>query len=367
MTRQPQATRAQVFAPGDRLPDFVLPDVLGNAVGLNLSAIGQPLVVIACRTEPERLLQPFVAAVESFKQATVLCITALAPGQNRKLAETLLLPYAVLSDRSGEIVSALAQHDGQGAKMKPLATYVLDPNQRITHVERSGNAERQLERALTALARLLPKPEPLPVPRPAPVLYIPQAIDPAFCKTLIQVWDRQGNEATGTIDALSNQLENVDRQVKVRRDHYVRDQRLLARLSDAIGRRAGAEIEKAFCFRATRIEEFKIACYTGEESGFFRAHRDNLSERTQHRRFAMSLLLNDPDEYEGGELRFAEYGPELYRLAAGDAVIFSCSLLHEVLPVRRGRRFVLLCFLFGDAEARQLAERQSAKRQGPGG
>ena len=81
----------------------------------------------------------------------------------------------------------------------------------------------------------------------------------------------------------------------------------------------------------------------------------------------MSLLLNDPDEYEGGELRFAEYGPELYRPAAGDAVIFSCSLLHEVLPVRQGRRFVLLCFLFGDEEARRLAQRQSSKRQGPGG
>ena len=125
-----------------------------------------------------------------------------------------------------------------------------------------------------------------------------------------------------------------------------------------IGRRVAPEIEKAFCFRATRVEEFKIACYEGDTSGFFRPHKDNLSERTMYRRFAMSLLLTDPDEYEGGELRFLEYGPELYKPGAGDAVVFSCSLLHEVLPMAAGRRFVLLCFLFGEEEARMIEARK---------
>jgi predicted 2-oxoglutarate/Fe(II)-dependent dioxygenase YbiX len=30
---------------------------------------------------------------------------------------------------------------------------------------------------------------------------------------------------------------------------------------------------------------------------------------------------------------------------AGGAIVFSCSLLHEALPVVRGRRFALLSFL----------------------
>jgi len=55
--------------------------------------------------------------------------------------------------------------------------------------------------------------------------------------------------------------------------------------------------------------------------------------------------VNLNDGYEGGELHFPEYGPHLYRPEAGGAILFSCSLLHEVLPVTRGRRFTLLSFL----------------------
>jgi hypothetical protein len=51
-------------------------------------------------------------------------------------------------------------------------------------------------------------------------------------------------------------------------------------------------------------------------------------------------------------LRFPEYGPELYRPAAGAGLVFSCSHLHEVLEVTAGRRFVLLSFLFGDQPPR---------------
>ena len=58
----------------------------------------------------------------------------------------------------------------------------------------------------------------------------------------------------------------------------------------------------------------------------------------------MTLNLNT-DEYEGGELRFPEFGPNLYRPGAGDAVVFSCSLLHEALDVTKGSRFTLLSFL----------------------
>ncbi len=36
----------------------------------------------------------------------------------------------------------------------------------------------------------------------------------------------------------------------------------------------------------------------------------------------MTLNLNT-EEYEGGELRFPEFGPNLYRPGTGDAVIFS--------------------------------------------
>ena len=66
-----------------------------------------------------------------------------------------------------------------------------------------------------------------------------------------------------------------------------------------------------------------------------------------HRRFAVSVNLNAED-FEGGTLRFPEFGDQRYCAATGAALVFSSSLLHEALPVTAGRRFVVLGFLSGD-------------------
>ncbi len=70
--------------------------------------------------------------------------------------------------------------------------------------------------------------------------------------------------------------------------------------------------------------------------------------------FAGAALANKrPDEIVAagivhvpqGDLLFPEYGPHHYRPASGAAILFACGLLHEALPVTRGRRFTLLSFL----------------------
>jgi predicted 2-oxoglutarate/Fe(II)-dependent dioxygenase YbiX len=74
---------------------------------------------------------------------------------------------------------------------------------------------------------------------------------------------------------------------------------------------------------------------------------------TSHRRFAVSLVLNT-GQFEGGSLRFPEFGGRLYSPPeAGGAVVFSCSLLHEAMPVTRGKRYVFLPFLYDEEGARQ--------------
>ena len=79
---------------------------------------------------------------------------------------------------------------------------------------------------------------------------------------------------------------------------------------------------------------------------------------TAHRRFAVSVNLNE--DYEGGEISFPEYGPRRYRPAAGAALVFSCSLLHGVSPVTRGRRYVFLPFLHDQAAERILERNHRA-------
>lgn len=52
-----------------------------------------------------------------------------------------------------------------------------------------------------------------------------------------------------------------------------------------------------------------------------------------------TLFLNEPDEYDGGELIVEDtYGTHSVKLAAGDMVIYPSTSLHRVTPVTRGAR-----------------------------
>jgi hypothetical protein len=141
---------------------------------------------------------------------------------------------------------------------------------------------------------------------------------------------------------------------KIRRDHFMKPGPDLKMVRDLIQSRVLPVLVQAFNYEATRFEDFRIACYDASRGGYFRPHRDNTTEGTAHRRFAISLLLND--DYEGGTLRFPEYGRSEYRPQAGCAVLFSCSLLHEAADVTAGLRFVLLSFLYGEKEAKMRQE-----------
>jgi predicted 2-oxoglutarate/Fe(II)-dependent dioxygenase YbiX len=143
----------------------------------------------------------------------------------------------------------------------------------------------------------------------------------------------------------------------------IADSGLLQQINAHIWRRVRPEVEKAFQFRITHFERYLVACYDGQSQGFFKAHRDNTNVGMVHRRFAMTLNLNEG--YGGGYLRFPEYGTDLYRSEPGGAVLFSCSLLHEVTPVTHGTRFALLSFFYGEREAQFRAQTlQQIAREG---
>jgi predicted 2-oxoglutarate/Fe(II)-dependent dioxygenase YbiX len=107
------------------------------------------------------------------------------------------------------------------------------------------------------------------------------------------------------------------------------------------------EIDKAFRSQATRREDYRIACYDSAEEGGLPAHRDNPTPQTHHRLFTVSVHLNAGD-YDGGGLCFREFGDQVYEVERGTAVVWSCTLLHEVAPVTRGRRFILGTHLFNN-------------------
>jgi len=235
-----------------------------------------------------------------------------------------------LLDRVGELGRAFASNE-------PLAI-IVDAAGRVAQVLPHPTAE-----AIAAqVMQLYVASRAVVVQAKAPVMLLERVAEPALCRTLIDYWQRS-NKVSDTVGGLQGNV--VNGEVKRRHDVQLDDPRLFVELRDCLVRRVVPAILRAFHIRTMVIEAPIIGCYDAESGGRFGRHRDNTSSYTAHRQFALSLNLNAGDEYEGGELRFAEFGRELYRPGAGAALIFSASLLHEVVPVRRGRRFGIFTFL----------------------
>lgn len=188
----------------------------------------------------------------------------------------------------------------------------------------------------------------------APVLAVPRVLEPDVCRQLIQLYESGGGNDSGFMREVDGKtVLAVDHTHKRRSDFAIEDQELCRMLSARINKRLRPSVNLAFNFDANRMERYIIACYDAALGGHFRPHRDNTTKGTAHRRFAVTINLND--DFEGGELRFPEFGSRTYRAPPGGAIVFSCGLLHEARPVTAGRRYAFLPFLYDDAAA---AERE---------
>ena len=182
----------------------------------------------------------------------------------------------------------------------------------------------------------------------APVLIVPRVFEPEVCRRLIEAYEAQGGAPSGVMRDVDGRTVGVLDDFKRRRDVTIEDPAFRKELLGYLARRLAPEIAKVFQFEVTRLERYLVACYDAAEGGYFKAHRDNETLGTAHRKFAVSINLN-AEAFEGGDLRFPEFGPRTYRPPTGGAVVFSCSLQHEATPVTRGRRYAFLPFLYDEA------------------
>ena len=59
-----------------------------------------------------------------------------------------------------------------------------------------------------------------------------------------------------------------------------------------------------------------------------------------------TLFLNDPDEYDGGELNVGLGDASLsFKLQPGEAIVYPSDSFHQVMPVTRGERLVAITFI----------------------
>jgi peroxiredoxin/predicted 2-oxoglutarate/Fe(II)-dependent dioxygenase YbiX len=263
--------------------------------------------------------------------------------------------YCLFWDFDAEIsrlYGAIPHDAGPVVKQQPIRRIwvVLDPTLRVLRVipfDQNGEHDQELVRYL----RSLPPPSLYAgFEVQAPVLVLPNVFEPGFCDRLIALHESDGGFETGVMREVDGKTVAIhDQHHKRRRDYLIEHKDLIQQIRNRFMRSVVPELLKAYQYRATRMERHLVGCYRAEDGGHFTVHRDNTTKGTAHRRFAASVNLNS--DFDGGEVRFPEYGPRSFKPPPGGAVVFSCSLLHSVSRVTRGRRYAFLPFLYDDDAA----------------
>ncbi|WP_425066376.1 prolyl hydroxylase family protein [Reyranella sp.] len=337
--------------PGDRLPDFVLPGLDGKLRKFVWSFNGDPVALLAVADLAALDAAQFVSLREACAAASTKLVVvagnpvAAAGTLWKKLGAEAEEPL-LLCDGKGQFLPAFlsqagAVSFGQGIGMRQRVI-VLDPNQRVagTFDTRALLAAAEAIGALAASVRADGGADLCLNTAMAPVLVLPRVFEPDFCTQLIRLWGKGDHRDSG----VSSRYGNVDMAALKRTEDYtIVEPMMLKAVSDRLAYRIGPELTKVFAFdREFTFDSHVVLSYSAEGQHFFAAHRDNGAPTTADRAFAVSLNLND--DFDGGELVFPEYASVRVSPPAGAAAVFSCSLLHAVGPVTRGRRYALTTF-----------------------
>jgi hypothetical protein len=347
---------------GDPLPWISVPTTREALMPLN-GLVGDSMI-LGCAgldIDPSRIVTALENAADALVAANAYWLMVVPLQDDAAPLPRLNNPRArLIPDADGAVRRALGMPDTPDGMLSVRA----DTGLRVT-----ANAHHQGPDALTEtetwVAGLLKTGSVVATDIDAPVLLIPDVIEAELRDKLITAWTQGGHEDTGYLrpnqDGGMTHVVNARR--KRRSDHFLDEvDALTAQVHARVRARVAPWIERATHFKIGFAERYRIACYEAESAGFFAPHRD-FSDATAHRHFAMTIALND--DHRGGALRFPEFGSREYMLRAGQAIVYSGSLLHEVTPMTAGRRFALINFLTNKEGAEKVADYQRVHGESP--
>jgi peroxiredoxin len=354
--------------PGDPAPWFIQRTTNNPQYHLS-SAAGRYIVLCFYVTAGDEMGKGAIKAAHAHwrlfddQRFSFFGISADPEDEKQKRVEDKLPGFRYVWDFDGAVArayGALPRDAKPGEDSVPVRRLwaVLDPTLRVLRIETFAQDGSDREKIFKYLALLPPPAKYAGFELQAPILVLPNVFEAEFCDMLIGLYNQHGGEDSGFMREVDGKTVGVhDYSHKRRRDFTITDEKVIEQTRERIRRRVAPEIMKIHQFRVTRMERYIVSCYAADEQGHFNAHRDNTTKGTAHRRFAVSVNLND--DFEGGEVGFPEYGPRTFKAPKGGAVVFSCSLLHKVTPVTKGSRYAFLPFLY-DEEAAKIRQENNA-------
>ena len=344
----------QPLWPGALAMPFETRDEQGRKINLADDHISGQFLLLAflgdAESEQSKSLLKSLAERESelkAANATVLAVSASADAElNNHLKREAGFFWPVACDPSGALFASYGMHKGNDQTARLV---VITPYRQIrAWFDIEKDADTTLGTIMDLLNNSQAAEELRWSPPHAPILVVPNVLSPEECANLIKsvetdtpfmVRQPRPGEVAGNY-----KVPVYDHYRQDRVDLIIKDRNTLAILDERIFGRVTPMIKKAFAFDVTRREDLHVARYVGKREGFSMGHRDNVDPPGAHRRFALSISLND--DYEGGEITFGEFSPKGYRVPAGTAMVFSSSLLHEVQETTSGVRYNLISHFF---------------------
>jgi peroxiredoxin len=341
--------RYEELLPGDPAPWFSAR--AGTRAEFALATIGGRYIVLcffaAADARGKAAVDAALAEGDLFDdhRASFVGVSIDARDEAEKRVVDRLPGFRFVWDPDGQIsklYGALPQDAEPGGSGVPLRRIwvVLDPTLRVLKVIPFAQDGGDAQVLMNYLCSLPPPSRFAGFEVQAPILVLPNVFDAELCDTLIALHQMHSGKTAPLHDY----------GPKRRRDHLIQEEAVIRETQRCFKRRVVPELLKAYQYKATQMERFLVGCYSEEDGGHFTAHRDNLTPVTAHRRFVASVNLNS--DFDGGEVSFPEYGPKGFKSPPGAAVVFSCSLLHAVSKVTRGRRYAFLPFLYDDEAAK---------------
>jgi hypothetical protein len=335
---------------GDNMVRLALPDKAGTLFHFADQAhSGQPVVLCLREAPAETLTDDMARRVADFSAVEAALFGVIQGGQDGGLAAGSEASPRILFDPERRLATAFGFSDA--------GVIVLDADLRVATCYAGADPGP----ALAMCQRIFARTTPDTLRAQAPVHLVHDFLEPDLCRRLIDYW-KAGEKKSDVVALSSAEKSRTLPDLKKRADVRVSDPDLKTALQERLARRLAPEVFKVFNYKMSFFESLRVGCYDSETGGYFRRHRDNMTPQTAGRRFAVSINLNTGD-YEGGQVRFPEYSRALYDPEVGSALVFSCSLLHEALPVTAGRRFAVFTFAFEPPAQGQPTQGQSGQGQ----
>ena len=174
------------------------------------------------------------------------------------------------------------------------------------------------------------------------------AVSPEVCDHVVKSTD--WNMATdGVISSEKNLMEVTDYAVRVTSVVWADNLSIMGCVNHAYIHAANVNADWNFKFDS--FEKTQLGRYGVD--GHYDWHKDAFAPiNGRQRKLSISVLLNDPSEFSGGDFEFKELAPEQQAvMGKGSILVFPSFLEHRVKPVTKGQRFSAVCWASGPAFA----------------